>query len=255
MGKISKYVEATTESMKKDLSSLGAVKAAGDVISETGGVIQDSVELAGKAVVLSLSKAWIGIGLINPATTEKNPVKLHGGSVFTRASYGKAVDEHGTPTIDRFDTTKMWSIRFDDYFLPLSQTYTLEAQKKLNTSSLVDGIDIIQQTRKEAKTVDCNLRISINENVKALQILDYASHEVKTLSDFLYDLYDKNAVFRVQNSMLNNTFSLEYVIMTKYKFTPKAGSKVYSLDFSLMEVSYGDNVLTFDERQLQSDSE
>ena len=249
MGRLVNAVESTTD---KPISQNSPVGKTLNGIGVGAEVLQDAVTLASRAVVLSLSKLWLGIGIIRPATTEVDPLDLRGGSVFTSASYGKPVSEYGTPELNRFDTSKMWSMQFGDYFLPLSQTYTASAKKRLNVSSLVDGIDIIQQTRKEAKTVECSLRISINEDQKNLQLIDAKDHtKVKQLAGFLSDLYESDAVFKVDNETLNLTFKLEYVIMTSYKFMPKAGSKTFVFEFSLTEVKYGDNVLTFDENQLQ----
>lgn len=100
-------------------------------------------------IVLSLADAWIGLGLIRPASTEGNGwaglinrpawAKLN----VTATKTGEAIPE----PIDRFDYKKLWSLQIGDYFMPLSQTFQLRAKKRLNVSSLVDGIDIIQPTR------------------------------------------------------------------------------------------------------------
>ena len=132
--------------------------------------------------------------------------------------------------------------------MPLSQTYRLRARKRTNTSSLVDGVDIIQQTRKEAKEIDCTLRISVNKsqtNLQIMQRLDEKTAEVVELSKFLRMLYDSDKVFRVDNDMLYNTHGMEYVTMTKYDFTPKPGSYTFTFEFTLTEVKFGDNILTF----------
>ena len=57
--------------------------------------------------------------------------------------------------LDRYDYTKLYSLQIGDYFMPMSQTFSVKARKRLNVSALVDGPDIIQQTRKEAKTINC----------------------------------------------------------------------------------------------------
>jgi plasmid replication initiation protein len=138
--------------------------------------------------------------------------------------------------------------------MPLSQTYSVRATKKLNISSLVDGIDIIQQTRKEAKTVDCTLKISVNGDQKNLQLVN-ENNKIKQLAEFLSELYEKDVVFNVDNETINDTLGVSWVIMSSYRFMPRAGSKLFTFEFSLTEVKFGDNVLTFDENQIQAPTE
>lgn len=251
MGKLINNVDSTTEHGISKNSPMGKSL---NVAANGSEIVQDAITLASRAVVLSLSKLWIGIGIVRPATTEESPLTSRGTSVFKQTSYGDLVKRHESPYVYRFDESKMWFMKLGDYFLPLSQTYTASAKKRLNVSSLVDGIDIIQQTRKEAKTVDCSIRISVNENQKNLQLLD-GEKKITELAKFLADLYESDAVFEINNPTLNDTFGLEYVIMTSYKFMPKAGSKTYIFEFALTEVKFGDNVLTFDENQLIPDTQ
>jgi hypothetical protein len=68
----------------------------------------------------------------------------------------------------------------------------------------------------------------------------------------LSELYEKDVVFLVDNETLNDTFGVEYVIMSKYRFMPRSGSKTFVFEFSLMEVKFGDDILTFDEKQIQA---
>lgn len=186
-----------------------------------------------------------GARLADTGAHEEALQKLNGGSTIE----SRPVEEY--VRTNSYD--KLWSMRLggdaetdkDSYYLPLSQTFTLRAKKKLNISSLVDGIDIIQQTRKEAKTIDCSLRISLRESQTNLQIVDM-DNEVQTLSQFLADLYEADAVFYIANDMINNTFGVEYVIMSDYKFIPRVSMGTYTFEFALTEVKYGENVLTLD---------
>jgi len=253
MGKIYKGVQSTTQAAVKDVTAMNGIKKTLDTGNEIGGVIRDAKAIGGKAVLLALSKAWIGLGLVNPAKTDGKEIPGVNAAWYARLNYKGQVST--TPEISRFDTANMWSIRFGNYFMPLSQTYTVRATKKLNISSLVDGIDIIQQTRKEAKTIDCTLKISINESQKNLQLMtrdEEGKNAISKLQEFLNDLYENDIVFLVDNETINDTLGVSYVIMSSYRFMPRAGSKTYIFEFSLTEVKFGDNVLTFDERQIQA---
>lgn len=156
--------------------------------------------------------------------------------------------------------------------MPLSQTFSLRAKKRLNVSSLVDGVDIIQQTRKEAKTIDCTLRLTLRNNQPNLQIMkttesggfsiegvsnavvNSVSAKVVELAQFLREFYDDDAVLRIRNKMINETFGVDYVFISEYKFTPKVGMGTFTFEFSLTEVKYGENVLTFNLREIDADA-
>lgn len=219
---------------------------------------QDVHTSVGNAVILSLSKAWIGIGLIRPAKTNPDDKffntpdwikkRLNGTSDFETI-------ESRTPTVDRFDYTKLYSLQIGEYFMPLSQTFTLRAKKRLNTSSLVDGIDIIQQTRKESKTIDCVLRITLRDTQENLHIVeDDAQASIIQLAQFLNEFYEADAVFEINNDFINNTFNVTHVFMSEYKFSPQVGRNSFTFEFSLTEIIYGENVLTFDLNQITSDN-
>ncbi len=252
MDKLIGNIQSDTQKAAQNVASIDGVAKTLDYANTAGETVSDVINATGKSVLITLSKAWIGIGLTKPATSAKEE------DAVTASTQKKVRYQDGqvseTPNASPFDTSKMWSIKFGEYFMPLSQTYSVRARKTLNTSGLVDGIDIIQQTRKEAKTIDCTLKISVNENQERLQLIHEDVEEVKkiaALQEFLEDLYEDDVVFAVDNETLNDTIKVEYVIMSSYRFTPRAGSKVYIFEFSLTEVKFGDNVLTFDERQLK----
>ena len=222
-------------------------------------------------VILSLSSAWIGIGMLHPAKTNDDPLVKSPGWMQKNSGTFERVSA-STGEIDRYDYSKLWSLQIGDYFMPLSQTFTLRAKKRLNVSSLVDGVDIIQQTRKEAKTIDCTLRLTLRNNQQNLQIMKVSESagiltEESTLSDptfvgakvtelaqFLREFYDGDAVLRIRNKMINETFGVDYVFISEYKFTPKVGMGTYTFEFSLTEVKYGENVLTFNLREIDADA-
>jgi hypothetical protein len=259
MGEIYDNTRSNTERIVNDITANNAIKQTQDTLARVSSGVTDMLAIAGKAVVLTLSSAWMGIGLVKPARTIKLP-PLAG--TFVRAKLdvianGYQTDSE-TPQVDRYDTEQLWSVKFGDYYMPLSQTYTISASKRLNTSSLVDGVDIIQQVRKEAKTVDCVLKISVNEKHYPLQIMtspDGDLVEVAALQTMLSALYEQDTVFEIENATINDTFGITHAIMSKYKFVPRPASKTFIFEFSLTEVKYGANVLTFDEEMLNDDAD
>lgn len=234
MGYIYDKTQAATRAAAGAYHSSPIGKTLGAVSSTTG----DAAALPGQLAVLTLSKAWIGLGLTRPANT----TDVSAGGVKDPRKYGTTFSRK---ELDRFDRTKLYSLQLGDYFMPLSQTFTVRARKKLNVSSLVDGPDIIQQTRKEAKTIECVLRIGINESQKNLQLLDIAG-EIAKLNAFIYDLYESDQVFEVDNEEINDVHGVTHAIMTEYRFIPRTGMGTYTFEFSITEVKYGDNVVTFD---------
>lgn len=255
MGRLQKgFNDATTKIVNEYLNDPG-VKLVNNTIDNVVTDVKDVFQIANNAIVFTLSTAWMGISFFKPATTKTSLSERQSEIAYEAQKniYRSRSDapEAKSPRIDRFDTTKMYGVKLGDYYLPVSQTYTLQASKNTNVSSLVDGIDIIQQIRKEAKTIDCSIKISLNEKQTNLQLMD-AQKQITFLNHLLTDLYETDSVFMVDNEMLNNTFGLEYVFMSKYRFIPKLGSRVYTFEFSLIEVKYGENVLTFDDTQIQT---
>lgn len=255
MGRIRDVVQATTENIADSYTNSRVNRALGTVSS----TVKDLHSTVSDTVILSLSKAWIGIGSVRPATTADNRAD---------SSLPPFDNRSVTPrTFNRYDYKKLYSLQLGSYFMPLSQTFSLRAKKRLNVSSLVDGIDIIQQTRKEAKTIDCTLRIGLNPAQENLQILKENTGaiigeggslnpvtQISNLAEFLREMYDSDIVFEVDNDMINNTFGITHVIMSEYKFMPRVSSGVFNFEFSLTEVLYGENVLTFNLRQIDEDA-
>lgn len=252
MGKIISKVESFTDNVSQNYTNGGFNRTLGKISSG----VQDVHNVAGKATLLSLSKAWIGIGLINPARTDPDAKILKLPSVFnSKTASGTERVESISPVLNRFDYERLYSLQLGEYFMPLSQTFDVRAKKRINVSSLVDGIDVIQQTRKETKTVDVKMRISmrpdgVHDNIKIVDTFE----QVQRLGTFLTDLYENNEVFIVANDELNNTYGITYALISEYKMTTRTGMQTYDFSFSLMEVNYGDNVLTFDLRQITSDT-
>lgn len=232
--------------------------------------IETTYRKATSPIVLSLASAWIGIGMVRPAKTNEDPIVKN--PFISREQNQTQRVNASTGEIDRFDYSKLWSLQIGDYFMPLSQTFVLQARKRLNVSSLVAGVDIIQQTRKEAKTIDCTLRLTLRDNQQSLQIVksdspavyaiegvtpptvNTATAKAIELSQFLREFYDNDAVLRIRNKMINETFGVDYVIISEYKFTPRVGMGTFTFEFSLTEVKYGENVITFNLREIDADA-
>lgn len=243
-----KFVNTRTENLQK----VGEIKSLEvENLGRTASTIHRALT---EPIIMTLADAWVGIGLVRPATTDDAP-RVPMPSWMRTAKGVKETNRVRTHEhiADRFDYSKLWYMKLGEYYLPLSQTYTLKAKKKLNVSSLVDGIDIIQQTRKEAKTIDCVLRIGLRDEQDDLKIVDEQNQLVK-LSQFLQELYETDAVFEVDNATINGTFGVTHAILTEYRFIPRPGMMTYTFEFSLTEVIFGDNVLTFNLRELTDDT-
>lgn len=205
--------------------------------------------------VLTLAQRWIWIGKGGTSIAKRDE-----SDDVKRDVIPADINE---PLLDRFDYERMYSLKLDDYFMPVSQTYSLRARKTLNESNLVDGPTIIQQTRKQSKTIDCMLRISLLPEQTMLQPLDgtrisaHAGREesvnaVAELGAMLERLYEDDTILLVSNKMINDTFKVRYAIMSEYRFEPRPGANTYTISFSLTEVKYEENAVTFDLRELNS---
>lgn len=242
---------------------------AGEVSEAVSRGASDIVQAMSDAIVLGLETKWATISLLKPAKTEHSqlaPVlsmydKQQEGRTDSvefdkNIQYTKEV-EATSSLPDRYERQNLCSLRLGDYWMPMSQSFTLRAKKRLNVSSLVDGIDIIQQTRKEAKTIDCQLRITLRENQPNLEVqndtVTAREDMVRSLTVFsrmLQELYENDAVFKIENQVINDTFGVNYAIISEYEFRPKLRSNIFDFSLSLTEVKYGDNVITFDVRTL-----
>lgn len=258
--KIRKDYEATT----KDFTANYHTHPVINNIEATTDFVHDVVNEAGNTLVLSLAKTWVAISPFKPATTREDGadfLQALGLKRFKNTSVGFANGDEASTRIQSIDESKLYYMKLGEYVMPISQTFTLKAKKNINVSSLVDGIDIIQQVRSEAKTINCVLKLALNES--QLGIADISAHElgqraplqfykrkygddIQMLNNVLTDLYDSNAVFMINNSYINEMFNVEHVIMTEYEFKPRVSSNIYEFDFSLMEVEYGANVMTLD---------
>lgn len=268
--------KATTERLGYDPtivgSKLGVANEASRAVSRG---ISDVAQEASDAVLLSLSAAAVTLGTIRSFKK-----KDKGGEVqdpeLRVLTYGKQSIETKQESFDRYDPTKMYSLKIGDFFMPLSQSFTLRAKKRLNISSLVDGVDIIQQTRKEAKTIDCVLRLTLRDNQPNLTITDnitgkaeevftrsytnlaggfestdegvvttsHPKYILTAFTRFLSDIYEEDKVVKIQNDVINKTLGVEYAIMSEYKFLPKHGAGTFTFEFTLVEVDFNANVLS-----------
>lgn len=253
------------------------------------GAISDATQAVTNGVVVSLSSAWLGISAIKPARTEgasKPFEKITPNDPSTLNKFGSTVDsrsgvdqqlpnqgnnlgqEHCSPQTQRYEYKNLYSLQLGEYFMPLSQTFSLRAKKRLNVCSLVDGIDIIQQTRKEAKTIDCSLRITLRTNQPNLEVISDTQRlagnvtgklasvaeltetetglirSLETFALFLSELYETDAIFAVKNQVINEVFDVTHAIISEYTFRPQTGRGTFQFDFTLTEVKIQDDVLT-----------
>lgn len=263
-------ITATTERITSDILDAYGLKVVEKGIASTVDVAQDVSD----TVILTLSKEWLGISLAKPAKTDDSRfVDQFKDAFWLKEKTGQYnySGEFGRKPIDRFDTSKLWSLQLGDYFMPLSQTFRLQAKKRLNVSSLVDGVDIIQQTRKEAKTIECSLRLTLRRNQPNLEIVRFddqnnaslaeidsdvvapATEAMKTFNDFLTRFYEQDEIFEVRNDTINRMFGVKYVFISQYQFEPLVGKGTFNFNFSLTEVSYSPDTVTFEVREISGD--
>lgn len=265
---LSQAIEAST--LLKGGASVEKIRTqAGDVSEAVSRGISDIAQAASDAIILGLETKWAAISLFRPARTEHNQfadvLSTYGRQaegitdsveLSSEIQYTKGVSAD-SKLPDRYERKNLCSLRLGDYWMPMSQSFTLRAKKRLNVSSLVDGIDIIQQTRKEAKTIDCQLRVTLRANQPNLEVKNSSvtatTDMVRSLTVFsrmLQELYENDAVFKIENQVINDTFGVNYAIISEYEFRPKLRSNIFDFSLSLTEVKYGDNVITFDVRTL-----
>lgn len=273
---------ASTLISQEAQTNYAKVQYGSQAVSES---ISDAAQAVTNGVVVSLSSAWLGISAIKPARTEgasKPFEKITPNDPSTLNKFGSTIDprsgidqqllnqnnnlgqEYYSPKTQRYEYKNLYSLQLGEYFMPLSQTFNLRAKKRLNVCSLVDGIDIIQQTRKEAKTIDCSLRITLRTNQPNLEIISNEQRlsrdpykelgqpsddtklvrSLETFAQFLSDLYEKDAVFAIDNQVINEVFGVTHAIISEYTFRPQIGRSTFQFDFTLTEVKIQDDVLT-----------
>lgn len=258
--------KATTERLGYDPtivgSKLGTTK---ETIRAVSRGVSDVAQETSDAILLSLSAAAATLGTIRTFKKKDREGEVQDPELI-KLTRGKKRIATEQESINRYDPTKMYSLKIDEYFMPLSQSFTLRAKKRLNISSLVDGVDIIQQTRKEAKTIDCVLRLTLRDNQPNLEMTmgsgvayenrgsnvspraivarSKPSDVLSTLTSFLSTVYEQDKVVKIQNDVINKTLGVEYAIISEYKFLPKHGAGTFTFEFTLVEVDFNANVLS-----------
>lgn len=268
--------KATTERLDYDPTIVGsALGAANEASRAVSRGISDVAQATSDAVLLSLSAAAVTLGTIRSFKKKDKGGEVQDPELGVM-TYGKQSIETKQESFDRYNPTKMYSLKIGDFFMPLSQSFTLRAKKRLNISSLVDGVDIIQQTRKEAKTIDCVLRLTLRDNQPNLTITDsitgkaeeiftrsytnlaggfestdegvvttsHPKYILTAFTRFLSDIYEQDKVVKIENDVINKTLGVEYAIMSEYKFLPKHGAGTFTFEFTLVEVDFNANVLS-----------
>lgn len=205
---------------------------------------------AGKVMMLALSTAWIGLGaadLIRRTIAQNrisgNPLNVEPKQRGTSAS--------APPPLDRQDYLQASYLRLDEFVLPPTQTYELRGALDVNESRLVDGVDIIQLVRRKAKTVDCEIRFRFDApETDDTFTLRTQQDKLSDFASMVSQVAESMSVFEVSNARINNVFGVQYAIMTDYRYRENPGSTVCTFNFTLKEVKYGANLLTFDARSV-----
>lgn len=200
----------------------------------------------GEALILALSTAWIGLG---PAAMVKRDLESLKGNAIGRKGLLNNPSRTEALALDRQDFKQPSYLRLGDTVLPPTQTYELRGGVETNSSQLIDGIDVIQLTRKKAKTIDCEIKFvfSPRETDDTFSIRGKLD-EIRDFATVIRELADSLAVFEVANERINSNFGVTYAIMTEYRFRENAGSNICVFNFTLVEVAFGANVLTLDAR-------
>lgn len=248
---------ASTLISEKTQANYSKTQLGSEAVSEA---LSDAAQAATNAIVLGFSSKWLAISASKARKNKGNSVEAK-----------------------RYDRENLFSLQLGDYYMPLSQTFNLRAKKRLNVCSLVDGVDIIQQTRHEAKMIDCSLRITLRKNQPNLEVVsetqrlsafkgylptvretmgdlteteaDYYDTDLirslETFAQFLSDLYENDAVFAIDNQVINDVFGVRYAMISEYNFRPQVSRSTFQFDFTLTEVKITSDTLTVDKTQMR----
>lgn len=181
----------------------------------------------------------------------------------------------GAP-INRTDMSLDFVFRCGDYYMPLSVTYNLRAEKSDATSQLVDGPEIVQRIAKRPKTIEVNIRVDRAErNSRTTRYMDIAIRDTSInrsdtrlwgeeanvfgpgldrnifetyptsadLGAMLRDLYENNDVFEIENTVINKVFGVNYVYMKSYDYTTVAGNSTVNISMVLREIDMTANLI------------
>ena len=140
-----------------------------------------------------------------------------------------------------------------DYYAPLSLNFSVSAQKITDESQLVDGINIVQRVAKGPKVVSVSFNIQRRE---AQEVEDMSATTIRRrnarggdptpvykLTRFLYELYENDEVFAIENTVLNDEIGIGWAFIKSYRFSPMQGDTFGSINLVLQEVNIADPLL------------
>lgn len=129
MGIVRDAIETTTESVRGAIQNSGPYKVVNRVIAET----LDARDAIRNTTVLALSKAWIGISRLAPAQTnrEQQQQDIRNIPFVRKEQTVNGIERRSGAELDRYDYTKLYSLQIGDYFMPMSQTFSVKARKRL----------------------------------------------------------------------------------------------------------------------------
>ena len=264
------------------VSSVGSLRDVPgyDVVTDT---LRAAVNTGMAAIKISLSeigfwKQVVSFGGRVDTKTERDPI--NGKRLESVDNKRDNYIAWSTPYMDRLDTTKEAIIKCGDYFMPLSLSYSLSAQKSLAVSQLVDGAEIIQRTAKKSKSIDVTVRIEkntdrIEKNTDRLgntasahkmafvtsvpnaepeydvkpyeEEWNVPNYKLAQLASVLNDLYETKDAFKIENTTINNDFRVEWVVMERFDYNANQGSTIVDIRMTLREINMDENAIIFGE--------
>lgn len=237
--------------------------------AKTGGLLANNTL---NMVKLALSPVGIvktlihGVALSDDINIDtSSPMKI--GAVSAILAIKREENQYTGTNINRADTSQECVFQIGDYFLPLSYNVTVSGQKRIEQTPLVDGVTVIERISKQPRVVNIAFEIkpkgmgnspdslfSLENNMSGgtislegtQQSINAKSIEKKYLQQirtFFDSLYSSDTIFRVENPIVNETFGVDYVVLTAYSITPIVGSFNWNVTLSLVEVDTTHNLL------------
>lgn len=237
--------------------------------AKTGGLLANNTL---NMVKLALSPVGIvktlihGVALSDDINIDTSfPMKI--GAVSAILAIKREENQYTGTNINRADTSQECVFQIGDYFLPLSYNVTVSGQKRIAQTPLVDGVTVIERISKQPRVVNIAFEIkpkgmgnspdslfSLENNMSGgtislegtQQSINAKSIEKKYLQQirtFFDSLYSSDTIFRVENPIVNETFGVDYVVLTAYSITPIVGSFNWNVTLSLVEVDTTHNLL------------
>lgn len=146
--------------------------------------------------------------------------------------------------IQRYDSSKPYYFRCGEYFMPLSLSYNVVAEKNLAESQLIDGPNIIERVNKRRKIINVQVTIQFSEggNLNAVKNAGVMEQQ-NNLTAMLNDLYENQDVFEISNEYINRELRVTHVVMARFTSTPGIGNTFMNMNMELYEVNMKANII------------